>query len=44
MASLNLTPEELKSLESVRSRLFQLSNSIGSLHQDVFRSNPLPSA
>jgi len=43
MASLNLTADELKSLESVRSRLFQLSNSIGSLHQDVFRSNPLPS-
>ncbi|KAH6657291.1 choline sulfatase [Truncatella angustata] len=43
MASLNISQEELKAVEQTRQRLFQLSNSIGSLKTDVFNSNPLPS-
>ncbi|KAI0126928.1 mediator of RNA polymerase II transcription complex subunit 8-domain-containing protein [Xylariales sp. AK1849] len=43
MASLNLTQEELKAVDQTRQRLFQLSNSIGSLKADVFNSSPLPS-
>ncbi|KAK8031796.1 mediator of RNA polymerase II transcription subunit 8 [Apiospora arundinis] len=42
MASLNISPEELKAVEQTRQRLFQLSNSIGSLKHDVINSNPLP--
>jgi mediator of RNA polymerase II transcription subunit 8 len=42
MASLDLTQEELKAIESTRSRLYQLSNSIGSLKNDIYMSNPLP--
>ncbi|KAI1854189.1 hypothetical protein JX265_000593 [Neoarthrinium moseri] len=42
MASLSLTQEELKAVEQTRQRLFQLSNSIGSLKSDVINSNPLP--
>ncbi len=44
MASLNLTQEELKSIESTRGRLFQLSNSIASLRNDAAKGNPLPTA
>lgn len=43
MASLGLTPEELKAVEQTRQRLSQLSSSINSLKNDVFVSNPLPS-
>ncbi|KAK1767116.1 mediator of RNA polymerase II transcription subunit 8 [Phialemonium atrogriseum] len=42
MASLDLSQEELKAIESTRGRLFQLSNSIGSLKNDIYKSNPLP--
>jgi mediator of RNA polymerase II transcription subunit 8 len=42
MASLNITQEELKAVEQTRQRLFQLSNTIGSLKADVYASNPLP--
>jgi hypothetical protein len=42
MASLNITQEELKAVEQTRQRLFQLSNSIGSLKADVYASKPLP--
>ncbi|KAK8136845.1 mediator of RNA polymerase II transcription complex subunit 8-domain-containing protein [Apiospora sp. TS-2023a] len=42
MASLNISPEELKAVEQTRQRLFQLSNSIGSLKHDVLNSHPLP--
>ncbi|KAK8034939.1 RNA polymerase II mediator complex component Med8 [Apiospora rasikravindrae] len=42
MASLNISPEELKAVEQTRQRLFQLSNSIGSLKHDVLTSHPLP--
>ncbi|KAJ9151932.1 Mediator of RNA polymerase II transcription subunit 8 [Pleurostoma richardsiae] len=42
MASLNLTADELKALDSTRNRLFQLANSIGSLKNDIYQSNPLP--
>lgn len=44
MASLNLSQDELKAIESTRSRLFQLSNSIASVKNDMFMSQPLPSA
>ncbi|KAI0014668.1 mediator of RNA polymerase II transcription complex subunit 8-domain-containing protein [Xylariomycetidae sp. FL0641] len=42
MASLNLSQEELKGVEQARQRLFQLTNSIVSLKNDVFTTNPLP--
>ncbi|TPX17225.1 uncharacterized protein E0L32_003343 [Thyridium curvatum] len=42
MASLNLTQDELKALESTRGRLSQLSNSIASLKNDILHSHPLP--
>ncbi|KAI1497662.1 mediator of RNA polymerase II transcription complex subunit 8-domain-containing protein [Biscogniauxia marginata] len=42
MASLNLSQEELKAVEQTRQRLSQLSNSILSLKNDVFASNPFP--
>ncbi|CAJ2500482.1 Uu.00g033350.m01.CDS01 [Anthostomella pinea] len=42
MASLSLTQEELKAVEQSRQRLSQLSNSIGSLKNNVFTGNPLP--
>jgi hypothetical protein len=42
MASLNISQEELKAVEQTRQRLFQLSNSIGSLKTDVYNSSPLP--
>ena len=44
MASLDLSQDELKAIESTRGRLFQLTNSIGSLKTDLYKSNPLPSA
>ncbi|KAI5927359.1 mediator of RNA polymerase II transcription complex subunit 8-domain-containing protein [Camillea tinctor] len=43
MASLNLTPEELKATEQTRQRLSQLSNTILSLKNDVYATNTLPS-
>ncbi|KAI0391486.1 mediator of RNA polymerase II transcription complex subunit 8-domain-containing protein [Xylariaceae sp. FL0594] len=42
MASLGLTPEELRAVEQTRQRLSQLSSSINSLKNDVLVSNPLP--
>ncbi|ETS80984.1 hypothetical protein PFICI_05986 [Pestalotiopsis fici W106-1] len=42
MASLNISQEELKALEQTRQRLQQVSDSIGTLKNDVFSSNPLP--
>ncbi|KAI1815527.1 mediator of RNA polymerase II transcription complex subunit 8-domain-containing protein [Poronia punctata] len=42
MASLGLTPEELKAVEQTRQRLLHLSSSINSLKNDVYHSNPLP--
>lgn len=42
MASLNLTPEELKQLELLRNRLSQLTSSLASLRGRVINSNPLP--
>ncbi|KAL1879339.1 hypothetical protein VTK73DRAFT_7176 [Phialemonium thermophilum] len=42
MASLDLTQDELKAIESTRGRLFQLANSLGSLKNDVVKGNPLP--
>lgn len=41
-SSLGLSQEELKAVELTRQRLFQLSNSIGSLKSDVFNAFPLP--
>ncbi|KAI1282723.1 mediator of RNA polymerase II transcription complex subunit 8-domain-containing protein [Xylaria sp. FL0933] len=42
MSSLGLTQEELKAVEQTRQRLSHLSNSLNSLKNDVFISNPLP--
>lgn len=42
MASLNISQDELKALEQTRQRLQQVSDSIGTLKNDVFNSNPLP--
>ncbi|KAI0150900.1 mediator of RNA polymerase II transcription complex subunit 8-domain-containing protein [Pestalotiopsis sp. NC0098] len=42
MASLNITPEELKALEQTRQRLQQVSDSIGTLKNGVINSSPLP--
>ncbi|KAH7027812.1 mediator of RNA polymerase II transcription complex subunit 8-domain-containing protein [Microdochium trichocladiopsis] len=42
MASLNLSQDELKAVEQTRQRLSQLSNSIGSLKNDVMHQYPLP--
>ncbi|KAI1342920.1 mediator of RNA polymerase II transcription complex subunit 8-domain-containing protein [Xylariaceae sp. FL0016] len=42
MASLGLTQEELKSVEQARQRLYQLTNSLLSLSNNVWHSNPLP--
>ncbi|KAJ4296968.1 mediator of RNA polymerase II transcription subunit 8 [Collariella sp. IMI 366227] len=44
MASLNLTPEELKQLELLRNRLSQLTSSLASLRGRVINSNPLPTS
>ena len=43
MASLNMSPEQLKQLELLRNRFAQLTSSIASLRTDVLNSNPLPS-
>ncbi|KAI1138054.1 mediator of RNA polymerase II transcription complex subunit 8-domain-containing protein [Hypoxylon sp. FL0543] len=42
MATLDLTREEYKALETTRLRLMQLTSSIAGLKADVFASNPLP--
>src|SRR5215469_662078 len=42
MAQVHLNQEDIKALEQTRQRLFQLTNNIQSLKQDVIRSNPLP--
>jgi mediator of RNA polymerase II transcription subunit 8, fungi type len=42
-SSLSLSQEELRAVEQTRQKLFQLSNSIGSLMQDVqYSGNTLP--
>ncbi|KAL2885871.1 Mediator of RNA polymerase II transcription subunit 8 [Ceratocystis lukuohia] len=43
MASLKVSPDELRALDQARQRFMQLSNSIGSLKMDVHNANPLPS-
>lgn len=40
--ALGLTQEDLKAIDSVRARLFQLANSIGRLKGSVLMSNPMP--
>ncbi|KAI5865715.1 mediator of RNA polymerase II transcription complex subunit 8-domain-containing protein [Durotheca rogersii] len=42
MASLDLSPEELKAVEQTRQRLSQISESIASVKAGIFASNPLP--
>ncbi|KAI9055095.1 hypothetical protein LZ554_000060 [Drepanopeziza brunnea f. sp. 'monogermtubi'] len=42
MAQAAMTQEDIKALEQLRQRFFNLSNSIASLKKDVLRSNPLP--
>jgi mediator of RNA polymerase II transcription subunit 8 len=42
MASLNMSPEELKQLELLRNRFAQLTSSLTSLRAHVMNSNPLP--
>ncbi|KAK3934943.1 mediator of RNA polymerase II transcription subunit 8 [Diplogelasinospora grovesii] len=44
MAALNLAPDELKQLELMRNRFFQLTNSLESLQNTVLGAKPLPSA
>ncbi|KAK4042235.1 mediator of RNA polymerase II transcription complex subunit 8-domain-containing protein [Parachaetomium inaequale] len=43
MASLNMSPEELKQLELLRNRFAQLTSSLTSLRASVMTTNPLPS-
>ncbi|KAK0101296.1 mediator of RNA polymerase II transcription subunit 8 [Cadophora gregata] len=42
MAPAFLNQEDVKVLENLRQRIFQLTNNIASLKSDVMRSNPLP--
>ncbi|KAI0839299.1 mediator of RNA polymerase II transcription complex subunit 8-domain-containing protein [Hypoxylon sp. FL0890] len=42
MATLDLTREEYKALETTRLRLMQITSGIAGLKADVFASNPLP--
>ncbi|KAH7360176.1 putative mediator of RNA polymerase II transcription subunit 8 [Rhexocercosporidium sp. MPI-PUGE-AT-0058] len=42
MAQPALNQDDIKVLEQVRQRVFQLTNNIASLKSDVMRSNPLP--
>ncbi|KAI1415092.1 mediator of RNA polymerase II transcription complex subunit 8-domain-containing protein [Hypoxylon sp. FL1857] len=42
MATLDLTKEEYRALETTRLRLMQITSSIAGLKADVFASNPLP--
>ncbi|OTA68349.1 hypothetical protein K449DRAFT_398729 [Hypoxylon sp. EC38] len=42
MATLDLTKEEFRALETTRLRLMQITSSIAGLKADVFASNPLP--
>ncbi|PKS09882.1 hypothetical protein jhhlp_004505 [Lomentospora prolificans] len=44
MASLNLSPDEIKVLESVRQRLAQVVSSLQKFKDDVVHSQPLPPA
>lgn len=37
-----LSPQDLKILEQTRQRLFQLTNSLASLQQNILQSDPLP--
>ena len=37
-----LTPEEVKILDLARQRVFQLTNSLQNLQQDVLRHDPFP--
>ncbi|TDZ68178.1 Mediator of RNA polymerase II transcription subunit 8 [Colletotrichum trifolii] len=40
--ALGISADEYKAIEQTRQRLFQLSNSIQGLKNDVYKSNPLP--
>lgn len=42
MVQVQLDQDDLKAIEQTRQRLFQLTNNIASLKQDVLRNNPLP--
>ncbi|EKD16857.1 RNA polymerase II mediator complex component Med8 [Drepanopeziza brunnea f. sp. 'multigermtubi' MB_m1] len=42
MAQAAMNQEDIKALEQLRQRFFNLANNIASLKQDVLRSNPLP--
>ncbi|KAL3425908.1 RNA polymerase ii mediator complex component [Phlyctema vagabunda] len=42
MANPSLRQEDIKTLEQMRQKLFTLTNNLGSLKNDVARSNPLP--
>lgn len=44
MASLNLLPDEVKVLESIRQRLTQVVNSLQKFKDDVALGQPLPPA
>jgi len=44
MASLNLSPEEVKILESIRQRLAQVVSSLQKFKDDVVVGQPLPPA
>ena len=44
MASLNLSPDEVKVLESARQRLTQVVNSLQKFKDDVALGQPLPPA
>jgi uncharacterized coiled-coil protein SlyX len=43
MATLDMTGEEFKTLETMRQRLNNLTNSLESLRKDLYQSQPLPS-
>ena len=43
MASLGLAPDEFKQLDMVRNRFAQLAQSLNSLHNNIYHSDPLPS-
>lgn len=42
MSALKVTPDELRTLDTMRQRWQQLSNSIESLKLDILNKNPLP--
>lgn len=44
MASLNLSSDEIKVLESVRQQLAQVVSSLQKFQEDLHKGNPLPPA